>query len=111
MLIASRVLRLRDKNSEIQIAIRISAPEQAEDGAWFCHYEVDWPDKKSAKDIGGFDSMQALVCALQIIGAEIYSSNYYNAGQLFWECPGNGYGFPVAPTLRDLLQGDDVKYL
>jgi hypothetical protein len=111
MLIASRVLTLRDKNSKIQIPIRIAAPHQAADGAWFCHYEIDWPDKKSAKDIGGFDSMQALICTLQIIGAEIYSSNYHKAGQLYWETPGKGYGFPVAPTYRDLLQGNDANYL
>jgi len=24
--------------------------------------------------------------------------------------PGSGYGFPVATTMRDLLQGDDAKY-
>lgn len=55
--------------------------------------------------------MQALICALQIIGAEIYSSNYHKAGQLQWGTPGKGYGFPVVPTCRDLLQGDDAKYL
>lgn len=110
MIIAARVLTLCNGNSEIKIPIRISAPVQAADGAWFCHYEVDWPDAKSAKDIGGFDSMQALVLALQTIGAEIYSSSYHEAGQLSWDKPGKGYGFPVVSTLRDLLQGDDAKY-
>jgi hypothetical protein len=61
--------------------------------------------------VGGFDSAQALVLALQTIGAEIYSSTYHKSGQLFTDKPGNGYGFPVVPTLRDLLQGDDAKYL
>jgi hypothetical protein len=110
MVIASRTLTLRGDNLDAQICIRISAPRRWSDGAWFCHYEIDWPDKRSTKDIGGFDSMQALIHALQIIGAEIYSSNYHKAGQLFWDDPGKGYGFPVAPTLRDLLQGDDAKY-
>jgi hypothetical protein len=48
---------------------------------------------------------------VQIIGAEIYSSNYHKSGNIFWDKPGNGYGFPVAPSIRDLLQGDDAKYL
>jgi len=61
--------------------------------------------------IGGFDSMQALVLALQTIGAEIYSSNYHKVGNLFFDKPRSGYGFPVVPTLRDLLQGADAKYL
>ena len=46
-----------------------------------------------------------------MIGAEIYSSNYHKAGKLFWDKPGNGYGFPVASSLRDLLQGDDIKFV
>lgn len=46
-----------------------------------------------------------------MIGAEIYSSDYHKSGDLFWETPGKGYGFPVAPSLRDLLQGDDATYL
>jgi hypothetical protein len=111
MLIANRMLTLRNGRSNIQIPIRIFAPEKTADGSWGCHFEIDWPDKKSVKDIFGFDSMQALICALQIIGAEIYSSNYHEAGQLYWGTPGKGYGFPVVPTYRDLLQGDDAKYL
>jgi hypothetical protein len=55
--------------------------------------------------------MQALVHALQIIGAEIYSSNYHKSGRLFVERPGDGYGFPVMSGLRDLLIGEDKKYL
>ena len=62
-------------------------------------------------EAGGFDSVQALFIALGMIGAEIYTSNYHKAGQLFWDKPGSGYGFPVAPTLRDLLIGDDTKFV
>jgi hypothetical protein len=46
------------------------------------------------------------VAALYAIGAEIYSSSYH-----YLDNPGGGYGFPAVPTLRDLLQGDDAKYL
>ena len=111
MLIASRMLMLRTANGELKIPISIFAPDKATSGAWFCRYEIGWPDKKSETSIGGFDSAQALVLALQTIGAEIYSSNYHRLGQLVLDKPGNGYGFPVVPTYRDLLQGDDAKYL
>ena len=111
MLIASRVLTLRDGSDAIKIPIRILAPEKRTNENWFCRYEIDWPDKKSEMAIGGVDSVQALVLALQIIGAEIYSSSYHQSGKLFVEAPGKGYGFPVAPSLRDLLQGDDLKYM
>jgi hypothetical protein len=63
------------------------------------------------KEIFGFDSIQAIFLALQTIGAEIYTSSYHKSGQLFLDKPGNGYGFPVMPTIRDLLEGDDAKYL
>jgi hypothetical protein len=111
MLIASRALTLRNGNDGIQIPIRIFAPEKAASGSWFCHYEIDWPGENHKMDVGGVDSVQALVLALQLIGAEIYSSNYHESGQLFFDKPGTGYGFPVVPTLRDFLQGGDAKYL
>ena len=112
MLIASRILKLRSEDNDTDVAAHVYAPEREEEtGAWGCRYEVDWPDKRSVKTIFGFDSVQALVLALQTIGAEIYSSNYHEAGQLFLDKPGTGYGFPVVPTYRDLLQGDDAKYL
>jgi hypothetical protein len=111
MVIASRVLTLRDENGDTKIAIRISAPQLEKTGAWGCQYEIDWPDGTHTVTIFGFDSAQALLLAMQTIGAEIYSSNYHKAGKLFLDKPGNGYGFPVVSTLRDLLQGDDAKYL
>jgi hypothetical protein len=40
---------------------------------------------------------------------EIYASDYHKSGSLQWFEPNQGYGFPVALTLRDLLIGDDVN--
>lgn len=111
MIIAARDLRLRAVSGDVPIPIRIFSPIFEKEGVWFCKYEIAWPDKKSEMSVGGFDSTQALVNALQIIGAEIYSSNYHKSGNLFWEAPNKGYGFPVTSGLRDLLQGDDLKYL
>jgi Domain of unknown function (DUF6968) len=110
MLIASRTLILRDGKDEIQIPIRIFAPVKAASGSWLCHYEIDWPGEHHSMDIGGVDAVQALGLVLQVIGAEIYSSSYHRSGQLFWSTPNKGYGFPVGPSLRDLLVGDDAKY-
>jgi hypothetical protein len=45
-----------------------------------------------------------------MIGAELYSSKYHDAGQLVFERENGGYGFPVANGLRDLLVGDDAKF-
>jgi hypothetical protein len=110
MIIADRILMLRTGNGDIKIPVRVFLPDKGSSSAWSCRYEIDWPDKKSALDVGGVDSIQAITLALQLIGAEIYSSSYHKSGILYWEAPGKGYGFPVTAGLRDLLQGDDAKF-
>ena len=52
MIIASRVLMLRNGNEEVKIPIQIFAPEKSPQGSWSCRYEIDWPDKKHALDVG-----------------------------------------------------------
>ena len=47
---------------------------------------------------------------MQMVGAHLYTSEYHEAGQLRWGEPGEGYGFPVAHSIRDMLIGDDAKY-
>jgi hypothetical protein len=111
MEIASRTLTLLTEKGAIEIPIKIFAPVCDQPGAWSCRYDIGWPEGMRTSAGWGVDSIQALVLTLGMIGAEIYSSNYHKSGKLFWDKPGNGYGFPVVPTLRDLLQGDDAKYL
>jgi hypothetical protein len=84
---------------------------RADGDDWFCAYEIGWPDGVKAGTASGYDSAQALLHALQMIGADIYSSDYHRAGQLMWTDPQDGYGFPVPTRLRDLLIGDDAEYL
>jgi hypothetical protein len=55
--------------------------------------------------------MQALILALKMIGTEIYMSDYHKSGNLMWDEPGQGYGFPVAHNIRNLLEGRDAKHL
>lgn len=111
MIIASRTLKLRRSDLEIEIPISVFAPVCRNPGAWECRYDVGWPEGLRSYAGWGADSIQALVITLGMIGAELYSSSYHESGSLFWDKPGNGYGFPVAPTIRDLLVGDDAKYL
>ena len=110
MIIASRLLKLRDADADIEIPIRIFLPEKLENDSWTCRYEIDWPEGKWTLAAHGVDSIQAIDLALHMIGSEIYTSNYHKAGKLFLEAPGGGYGFPVPKTLRDLLEGDDAKF-
>lgn len=111
MIIATRTLRLRTKTGAVAIVIDIHAPHQISDTEWRCKFEIAWPDHKAERWGTGIDSVQALLFALQMIGTELYASKFHDDGQLIWESLGTGYGFPVPNNIRDLLVGDDRKYL
>ena len=106
MQFAHRTLKLLENDKTIEIPIVINAPIQA-DGAWSCEWSIGWPHGVRAARGYGADSIQAVRLTLEMIGAEIYSSPYHASGQLNFESPGNGYGFPVPSNLRDLLIGED----
>jgi hypothetical protein len=107
-MIATRLLRLRDGETQIEIPIRMFAPSDRGE-SWSCRYEIDWPDGQHSMEAWGVDSVQAILMAFQMIGADIYTSRYHKSGNLMFHEPGRGYGFPVAATIRDLLIGDDRK--
>ena len=109
MQIAERILMLRRGSADVQVPIRIFAPEP-DGSAWRCRYEIGWPDGVRKRFAGGGDSVQAICLALQMIGADIYTSPHHASGQLRWERDGGGYGFPVPKTIRDLLVGDDATF-
>jgi hypothetical protein len=109
MEIASRILVLRTGTASIQISVRVFAPRQQEPRAWSCQYQIEWPEGKETREMWGVDSIQALVLALQAIGSDIYTSSYHKTGNLFFETPGQGYGFPVPVSLRGYLVGNDVR--
>ena len=110
MIIATRTLTLRTDGGDVEVPIRICAPEQQRVD-WVCRYEVDWPEGKVERWGAGVDAIQALYHALTMIGIELYASQYHEAGRLEWLAPDQGYGFPVANNVRDLLIGDDKRYL
>lgn len=109
MIIASRVLQFATHSGTKTVQIDLFRPEQ-NDGDWICHYTVHWPDKAWQSFGGGYDAIQALLSALQKIGFELYASEANKTGKLTW---GNweGFGFPVPQNARDLLKGDDAKFL
>jgi len=109
MLIATRVLTVRDGETETEVPVRLFAPVH-EGRSWGCRYEIDWPHGQKAVTARGVDSVQALVIAFQMVGAELYTSRYHDAGTLIFDAPGNGYGFPLPANMRDMLVGDDAKY-
>jgi hypothetical protein len=109
MVIATRVLTLRGEGGDTDVPIRIFAPEP-DDRCWRCRYEVEWPDETFKSQAYGEDAVQAIELAFQKIGVELYVSEEHKSGRLGWGEPGNGYGFPVAKSIRDLLVGHDKKF-
>jgi hypothetical protein len=91
---------------QIPVPVRLHHPVQ-HSCSWSCTYEINWPKKRKSMAIFGVDSVQALNLALQMVGSELYTSRYHAEGTLVWNTPGDGYGFPILPTLRDLLVGAD----
>ncbi len=110
MIILTRVLKLRQTTGNVEIPIRIFALEPQEVD-WSCRFEIGWPDGTLAMEAMGVDAVQALELAMKMIGVTIYASDHHASGQLEWLKPGQGYGFPVTNNLRDLLEGDDKKFL
>jgi hypothetical protein len=108
VLIAHRSLIITGPSGDTEVPVRLFQPENDE-GMWICRYEIDWPSQKRSHFAGGVDSFQALILALQMIGAEIYASAHHKAGSLKWFERYRGYGFPVGANLRDLLIGDDTN--
>ena len=81
MAIAERILKLRRGLVDVEVPVRVFAPERDE-AAWSCRYEIGWPSAPKTRAISGFDSMQALILALQAIGAELYRSDEHASGRL-----------------------------
>jgi hypothetical protein len=109
MSFVARELAVVDKAGRHPVPIRLFPPEQ-NDRSWICRYEIEWPERLRSGAGYGVDGIQALTIALQNIGVELYASAYHQAGTLFFDKPGNGYGFPIAKNARHLLVGDDATF-
>ena len=108
MLIAERKLTL-ERDSTVQIPVRIFLPRELP-ADWACKFTIGWPEEEFEMDIHGVDAFQALELALRTIGVMIYTCEHHKAGELMWLEAGDGYGFPIANDLRDMLIGDDKKF-
>ena len=105
--IANRTLKLDTQSGTVDVPVRLFSPEKTE-GAWRCRFEIEWPDGRDVRAASGRDAVQALVAALQMIGVSLYTSEAHAEGLLWFEEPGDGYGFPIVPSMRDMLVGHDA---
>ncbi|WP_024277338.1 hypothetical protein [Xanthobacter sp. 126] len=81
MLILTHTLHLNRPSGKVPIEIRLYQPLPT-GASWICNFEIDWPEVRLARHGVGEDALQALVIALQMIGAQIYTSPYHEDGSL-----------------------------
>lgn len=104
-----RELTYAGDEGDVKVAV-IVGESFASGGDWGCRYDIRWPDGGESGTVYGVDAIQAVELTFRTIGALIYTSDAHRSGNLFWEKPGQGYGFPVPNTIRDLLIGDDARF-
>lgn len=85
-----------------------TAPERYGPG-FVCRFEVRWPDRVKTSFGLGIDEVDAIQMAFVIAGTRLHTSPEHAEGRLSWLEEGFGYGFPVPPTLRDMLRGHDKE--
>lgn len=108
--VIARKLTLTSKAGSQTVAVRISSPIKVE-ASWECLWQIEWPGRTRTNIGKGVDGVQALLLALQMVGAELYASDEHRRGELKWTDGYRGYGFPVSAQLRDLLLQDDARFL
>ena len=88
-----------------KVEVRIGRPERLSDSEeWCCRQQIIGIGSERVKQITGGDSVQALLLALLMVGAQLYCSEEYEAGRLTWDWdPNNDLGFPVPSNIRDVL--------
>lgn len=101
-----RTLTVPDADVTIPIRVYMPIPEPLD---WSCRVEISWPDSLWARDVTGVDAIQAFELALRLVGTELYMSDLHRDGRLVWLERGQGYGFPVAGAIRDVLVGEDRR--
>lgn len=107
MLILKHTIDLMMDGGLNKVEVRLFKPERSQK-SWTCKYEIFLPEGRHAMVAHGVAAVQALSIALQMIGAELYTSDYHRNNQLRYSSKEGGYGFPVPRNLRDMLVGEDA---
>ena len=87
-----------------KITVVIGKPEMFPDGVnFYCPYQIVGIGNERVRYAGGVDAVQALQLAMQMIGAELYTSQEAQSKQLSWVDDTGNLGFPVPDVLQDLV--------
>jgi hypothetical protein len=101
-------LKLKRAGRVVDVIVDLGPVVQAS-SEWTCSYRIAWPDGPKTGRASGLDAPQAIYLAMQFVAAQLYMSAAHQRGELYWDKPGNGYGYPLPVGSRDLAVGDDRK--
>jgi hypothetical protein len=65
------------------VACRFFHPEM-DDGSYFCRYSIDWPSKTRSGRVGGVDSVQALLLAMQAAHVDLLMARKDHCETVMW---------------------------
>lgn len=102
--VASRTLDLVGSEKAVVNAV-VERPRRT-GNHYECEFQIDGLSVPVRSRSAGEDSMQALMLALQYIGARLYTSDEYTSGQLSWLGMRN-LGFPVPDSVAHLVPPKD----
>jgi hypothetical protein len=94
MLAARRMLWIEKEDGDfIGVPVDFTVPED-DRSAWCCEVRIGWPDGPEIHRICGLDAVHALELAMRFTGVQLRVSRYHREGSLYFEHPGDDYGFP-----------------
>ena len=108
MIAFHRVLSIKSEGGLQQVAIDIALPFD-DRGSWRCNFTIGWPEGPYTGYGMGTDAVQAIRLTFGQIAIMLYASTYHRDGILFWQRPGDGYGFPLPYDGRDVAIGNDKR--
>jgi hypothetical protein len=84
-----------------EVTVCIKPPSQVGND-YRCEFQIAGLGDERARHAMGIDGAQALMLALQLIGANLYTSDASKQGRLTWLGSRN-LGFPVPSSISDLI--------
>jgi hypothetical protein len=94
-IVAQRTLWVESSTGKRPVVVAVGRPYPIDGGENYeCPFTIDGMMATSLRSAKGVDSVQALSLALSIIGASLYTSREYKAGELTWFAGQDDLGFP-----------------
>ncbi|WP_443029514.1 DUF6968 family protein [Sphingopyxis sp. FD7] len=82
-----------------RVSCRFFRPE-LDSGSYFCRYEIDWPEGRRSRSVGGVDEVQALLLAMKTAHTDLLAARENDGRSVLWMGQ-RSLGLPIANSIRD----------